>query len=211
MIRVFNGMDLANFEHVPPARESPVPLIVSVGRLVEFKGFHHLIGACSLLVQRGVPFRCEIVGEGPWRVQLEAQIDELQLAQFVSLKGALPQEQIFQKLREADLFALACIVDCNGASDVFPTVILEAMASAKPVVTTKIAGVPEQMDATTGLVCNPGDEVEFADALEKLLPLSGAAPPARRSSEKEAGNGVLRREDRPRSESRVSKKSFARA
>ena len=170
MIRVFNGMDLSNFENVATAPEHPVPRIVSTGRLIEFKGFHHLIAASAKLRDRGVPFQCDIVGEGPWRPQLQSQIDELKLDRFVRLTGALPQEEVFRALRECDVFALACIVDRNGASDVFPTVILESMASAKPVVSTRIAGVPEQIvDGETGFICEPGDEEGLANALEKVL------------------------------------------
>jgi glycosyltransferase involved in cell wall biosynthesis len=170
MIRVFNGMDLTNFQKVSAVPENPAPRIVSTGRLIEFKGFHHLIAASAKLRDRGVAFQCDIVGEGPWRAQLQAQIDELKLGGFVRLTGALPQEEVFRALRECDIFALACIVDRNGASDVFPTVILESMASAKPVVSTRIAGVPEQIvDGETGFICEPGDEEGLANALEKVL------------------------------------------
>jgi glycosyltransferase involved in cell wall biosynthesis len=170
MIRVFNGMDLTNFQKIAAVPDNPVPRIVSTGRLIEFKGFHHLIAASAMLRDRGVQFQCDIVGEGPWRPQLQAQIDKLKLDGIVRLTGALPQEEVFRALRECDIFALACIVDRNGASDVFPTVILESMASAKPVVSTRIAGVPEQIvDGETGFICEPGDEAGLANALEKVL------------------------------------------
>lgn len=170
MIRVFNGMDLSNFPEPPPAAESARPRIVSIGRLIEFKGFHHLIAACAMLRDRQVPFQCDIVGEGPWRAQLQEQIHSLQLGDHLRLTGAVPQEQVFQALRGCDIFALACIKDKRGASDVFPTVILESMASGKPVVSTRIAGVPEQIvDGVTGFICEPHDEAGLADALEKLL------------------------------------------
>ncbi len=170
MHRVFNGMDLANFPAPTAATCNPVPRIVSTGRLIEFKGFHHLIAACAKLRWRGLEFTCDIIGEGPWRQRLQAQIDELGLGGCVRLTGSLPQEEVFSALRSCDIFALACIVDEKGASDVFPTVILEAMASAKPVVSTKLAGVPEQVvDDRTGLLVDPGDETALAEALERLL------------------------------------------
>lgn len=170
MLRVFNGMDLANFAGAEPGASNSKPRIVSVGRLIEFKGFHHLIAACGMLRDRGHDFVCEIIGEGPWREQLQGAIDERQLGDRIHLRGALPQEEVFARVRTADIFALACIKDRHGASDVFPTVILEAMASARPVVSTSIAGVPEQIiDGQTGYICPPGDEVALAGALEKLL------------------------------------------
>ena len=53
--RVFNGMDLANFSPVATPPQNAVPRIVSIGRLIEFKGFHHLIAACAELKRRGLP------------------------------------------------------------------------------------------------------------------------------------------------------------
>jgi glycosyltransferase involved in cell wall biosynthesis len=156
MLRVFNGMDLGNFPPAPEQQSAAVPRIVSVGRLIEFKGFHHLIAACAELHARGLEFECEIIGEGLWRAQLQAQIDTAGLQQRVWLAGALPQEEIFERLRSCAIFALACTTDKDGASDVFPTVILEAMASGRPVVSTRIAGVPEQVEhGRTGLLVAP--------------------------------------------------------
>ncbi len=170
MLRVFNGMDLANFPAATVEPSNAVPRIVSTGRLIEFKGFHHLIAACADLKKRGLSFDCEIIGEGPWRHDLQSQIESSGVSDRVRLLGSLPQEEVFAKLRGCDIFTLACILDKKGASDVFPTVILEAMASGKPVVSTRLAGVPEQIDdARTGLLVPPGDERALADALAKLL------------------------------------------
>ena len=170
MLRVFNGMELANFRPAPEKKKDEPVRIVSIGRLIEFKGFHHLIPACAELKKQGRSFTCEIIGEGPWRGHLGAQIEELGLSESVRLLGSLPQEEVFQKLRSCDLFVLACTRDKLGATDVFPTVILEAMASAKPVVSTRLAGVPEQIvSEETGLLVEPGAEVELAEALGRLI------------------------------------------
>jgi glycosyltransferase involved in cell wall biosynthesis len=177
LVRVFNGMDLANFPRPITATANTVPRIVTVGRLIEFKGFHHLIPACAELKRRKIAFECDIIGEGPLRPQLQAAIDAAGLGAEVRLTGSLPQEEVFARLRNCDIFTLPCIVDRNGTSDVFPTVILEAMASAKPVVSTKVAGVPEQIvDGQTGLLAKPEDPHALAEALAKLL----ASPDLRR-------------------------------
>lgn len=170
--RVYNGMDLTNF----PAASSSMPQpnepvkILTVGRLVAFKGFRYLIEACAELRRRGANFSCEIVGDGALRERLAAQIAEAKLEEHVVLSGPLSQEEIFLRLRKADIFALPSVIDAAGASDVFPTVILEAMASGRPVVSTTIAGIPESVIAgVNGLLVPPNDSMALAGALEKLV------------------------------------------
>jgi len=168
--RVYNGMDLANFLDPATAAGSADPvLILSVGRLVSFKGFEYLIEACEQLRQRRVHFRCEIIGDGPLRESLQQRINELRIGALVKLEGALPQDRVLEKLKRCDIFALASTSDEKGASDVFPTVILEAMASARPVVSTTMAGIPESVvEKETGLLVPAGESGLFADALEVL-------------------------------------------
>jgi hypothetical protein len=143
------------------------PRIISVGRLVEFKGFEHLIDACAELARRGFDFACDIIGDGPLRETLRSKIAKLNLTSRINLLGSLSQEAVLEKLREADIFALASTADAQGATDVFPTVILEAMASARPVVSTRLAGIPELVvDGETGVLISPGDTAALAKALQ---------------------------------------------
>src|SRR5437763_3819849 len=113
--RVYNGMDLTNFLDPTSkvANNGPVA-ILSVGRLVAFKGFEYLIEACEQLRQHSIPFHCEIIGDGPLRENLQAQIAELRLGALVTLSGALPQDCVLEKLRECDIFALASTTDEHG-------------------------------------------------------------------------------------------------
>jgi glycosyltransferase involved in cell wall biosynthesis len=168
--RVYNGMNLDNFFRPAASIQSAGPVqILSVGRLVTFKGFEYLIEACEQMRQRNVPFRCEIIGDGPLRESLQQRIDDLRLGGLVTLLGALPQDRVIERLQRCDVFALACTVDDSGASDVFPTVILEAMAAARPVVSTTVAGIPEAvLDKETGLLVPVDESGLFADALEIL-------------------------------------------
>lgn len=169
--RVYNGLDLANLPTPAEEERPPGPTtILSVGRLVAFKGFEFLLEACAVLARRNFDFRCQIVGDGPLREKLEKMVADLELGRRVELCGSLSQGEVYAKLRECDIFALACVVDAEGASDVFPTVIMEAMTCAKPVVSTTLAGIPESViDGTTGLLVPPGDAEALAGALETLL------------------------------------------
>ena len=169
--RVYNGMDLNRFP--TPNEEvsiNQVPRIISVGRLVAFKGFEYLIDACADLARRDLEFTCEIIGDGPLRGDLEARIRNLKLSDRVQLLGSLSQGAVLEKLRAADIFALASVTDTQGASDVFPTVIIEAMAAARPVVSTRLAGIPESVaDGETGLLVSPEDTMALAEALGRLI------------------------------------------
>src|SRR6266498_3720348 len=168
--RVYNGIDLERFPDPVPPQANAVLRIISVGRLVAFKGFEHLVDACAELARRGFDFTCEIIGDGPLRDDLQAKIDMLNLSPRVSLLGSLSQRAVLQKLRSADIFALASVTDPQGASDVFPTVIIEAMAAARPVVSTRLAGIPESVvHGETGLLVPPGDTMALAEALRRLI------------------------------------------
>jgi glycosyltransferase involved in cell wall biosynthesis len=169
--RIYNGIDLEHFP-IPASApiNNPMPRIISIGRLVAFKGFEHLIDACAEIARLGFDFVCEIIGDGPLHDTLQAKIDMLNLSSRVNLLGSLSQQVVIEKLQTADIFALASVTDAQGASDVFPTVILEAMASARPVISTRLAGIPELvMHGQTGVLVSPGDIAALIQALEQLL------------------------------------------
>ena len=167
--RVYNGIDLERFPTPLSCSDNRIPRIVSVGRLVPFKGFDNLIDACAELARR-VDFVCDIIGDGPLRETLQAKIEQLELSSRVNLLGSLSQGAVLEKLQAADIFALASTIDAQGATDVFPTVILEAMASGRPVVSTRLAGIPELVvDGQTGMLVPPGDSAALTQALERFL------------------------------------------
>jgi colanic acid/amylovoran biosynthesis glycosyltransferase len=172
--RVYNGVDLARFKSADLT--SAVPVIVSIGRLIEKKGFADLIAACGLLRERGRVFECRIIGEGPLEEKLREQIAERDLADSVQLLGPQTQVQIAAHLASANLFALPCTRETDGGMDNLPTVIMEAMAAGLPVVSTPLAGVPEMVEAgVTGELVpdrNPGD---LAAAIERIIDDPGRA------------------------------------
>jgi glycosyltransferase involved in cell wall biosynthesis len=162
------GLDLAQF--VPSTAAAERSGIVAVGRLDPIKGFTVLIDACSLLAQRGVDFRCDIIGEGPERPILAARIAEKGLAGRVHLLGAREQKEVRSRVAHARVFALPCMTLANGAQDGIPVALMEAMALCIPVVTTPVSGIPELVtDGVSGLLARPQDPVSLADALVRVL------------------------------------------
>jgi glycosyltransferase involved in cell wall biosynthesis len=165
---VYNGLDLDRF---PPRTGEPArPLILSVGRLVEKKGFSDLMAACGLLKQRGVNFQCELVGTGPLSTAIKDQIRAQGLGERVKLLGPLPQQELRNRYEQALVFALPCVQAADGDRDILPNVVKEALAVGVPVVTTRLDGIEELVEhERSGLLVCPGDVPALASALERLL------------------------------------------
>ncbi|MBP7950602.1 MAG: glycosyltransferase family 4 protein [Verrucomicrobiales bacterium] len=169
--RVYNGLDLAPITAAARgAAKAQPPLIFSVGRLIEKKGFDDLIRACSHLQKRKVDFQCVIAGDGPLEMELTELIAQTGLEGRVTLAGPQPQEEIVRLLGRASAFALPCVTEKDGGMDNLPTVLMEAMAAALPCASTRLAGVPEMVvHAETGLLCEERRPEDFAALLERLL------------------------------------------
>jgi glycosyltransferase involved in cell wall biosynthesis len=147
-----------------------IPLILSVGRLVEKKGFMDLALACHQLKQEGRRFRCVIYGEGPDRSKLQELVERLDLADRVSLLGARSRREIVSAYLEAYVFALTPFVLDNGDRDGIPNVLIEAMACGLPAVTTTVGGIPELVrHNVNGLLATPRNVAEIAAHLGSLL------------------------------------------
>jgi len=146
------------------------PVILSVGRLVEKKGFCHLIAACHILKQRGVRFACELAGTGRLAEAIKEQIRACGLGDRIKLLGPLPQEVLRQHYERAMIFALPCVPAADGDRDILPNVVKEAMAIGVPVLTTQLDGIEELIEhETNGVLVAPGDVPALAAKLELLL------------------------------------------
>jgi teichuronic acid biosynthesis glycosyltransferase TuaC len=164
-IRVIgNGVDLRKFHPVPKAtaRSSlglaqDAPVLISVGGLVERKGFHRVIECLPALRNRFPTLQYLIVGgaspEGDMGSELRAQVAQLGLQDNVRFLGPLPPKHLKIPLSAADVFVLATRYE--GWANVF----LEAMACGLPVVTTNVGGNAQ-------VVCRPelGSVIPFGDA-----------------------------------------------
>lgn len=174
--RVYNGIECEAFPAANPAGNPP--LIVAVGRYIEKKGFGDLVAAGALLRDRGVRFRCQIVGEGPLQEDLAGAIRAAGLEAEVELTGPKSMTEIIALLGRARVFALPCVEESGGGMDNLPTVIAEAMAAGLPVVSTRLAGIPEMVLAgQTGILAPPRAPAALADGIGHYL-LDGAAAAA---------------------------------
>ena len=166
--RIYNGVDLSRFH--PADFGGGIPAIVSVGRLIEKKGFADLISACRLLKARRRDFVCEIIGEGPLENALRSQIAGEGLESCVKLAGPQTQSQIALRLAQATIFVLPCTREEGGGMDNLPTVIMEAMAAGLPIISTPLAGIPEMVEnGVNGLLVPEHDPEAICAAIEQLI------------------------------------------
>jgi len=171
---VHYGVDPQAFAPVTPQADGGPPVILAVGQMRDKKGYPYLVEACRLLADRGVEFRCVIVGGGDGLSAVQHQVDEAGLNSYLTLTGALFEPEVRDHLRRADLFVLPCIVADDGDRDGIPNALIEAMAMELPVVSTTVSGIPELItDGQEGFLAPPRDSVALADALARLLADSG--------------------------------------
>ena len=165
------GIDVDQFEYRPKERMGDPPVIMSVGRLVEKKGFDILIDACRILRDRGVRLRCKIGGDGPEEEPLRQQITAHGLEDVVHLPGEkVLQEDLAAFMYEGDIFAQPCVWSKDNDVDGTPRTLMEAMACGAPVISTRLAGIPDiVLDGETGLLVEPNDAEQLADAIERLI------------------------------------------
>lgn len=139
--------------------------IVAIGRFVEKKGFRYLVEAAPKLAGTSI----YIYGYGPEEEQLKQLISSVG-ADNVILAGELPDKRsLHDAYRDADLFVLPCVEAANGDLDGLPTVLLEAMAAGTPVLSTKIANIPDLIiDGVTGFLAEPNNTDSLIDAVERF-------------------------------------------
>ena len=163
--------------------------VVAVGRLLEKKGFQHLLTATTL-VDRALLRKVLIVGEGRMREQLQAQARALEVADRVEFMGAMEPSEIRAVLERAALLAMPSMVAPDGDRDSMPVVVKEAMAMGLPVVASNEVGLPEAVGDEWGRLVAPGDPEALAAALCELLQL----PASERRRMGERGREVVIRE-----------------
>lgn len=161
------GVD-AEFHSVEPTPPVAEPRLVCIARLHEQKGLPILIDAAARLVDRGVRFHLQIIGDGPLRATLERRIADLGLEGTVELVGWKSGAEV----RAALLASRAMVLP--SFAEGLPVVIMEALALHRPVVSTYVAGIPELVqDGVCGRLVPAGSVAALADAMQGVLRASG--------------------------------------
>jgi glycosyltransferase involved in cell wall biosynthesis len=153
-------------------------VVLSLGRLVYKKGFEYLVRAIPYVIANFRNVKFVIGGMGPLQGQLRLLSKELGVNEHLLLPGAISWDEVPRYMDMCDVFVVPSIKDHKGNINGLPNVLLEAMASGKPIVASKIGGIPDVIDhERNGLLVNEKDPKELADAINCLL----ASPSLRRS------------------------------
>ncbi|MDI7861660.1 glycosyltransferase [Rhizobiaceae bacterium n13] len=172
----YHGLDFSRFHQFEGQRalrdgsrpDDPV-VILSVGRAVKKKGFDILLRSLAL-IPRDLNWRFEHVGGGDQLDGLKALAQKLGIADRITWKGALDQQDVLTHYRTADIFALACRIASDGDRDGLPNVLVEASSQRLVCVSTTVSGVPELLsDRENGFLVPPENPQALAAALEAAI------------------------------------------
>ncbi|HJS73108.1 MAG TPA: glycosyltransferase family 4 protein, partial [Vicinamibacteria bacterium] len=160
-----NAIDLSEVDRDVPPLDFSIPrdasVLLSVGRLESNKGFSHLVRALARIPKR---FMWLVAGDGPEREKLEEEIEREGLSPRARLLGRVGDDTLHALYERCDLFVHPTLYE--GSS----MVTLEAMAHRKPVVATRVGGIPDKVtDGENGLLVPPGDPDALAGALIEAL------------------------------------------
>jgi len=172
VVIIWYGIKTDNFEHPTVARETIragfglKPNDIVLGMICRFfwpRDFPTLLKAFSQAVKQEPRLRLLLVGDGPWRPQIETLLKELNLQHNQVIMPGI-RKDITNLLHACDVFVLT-----SGGGDGLPISILEAMAAARPVIATKTDGIPEEViDGETGLVPPLRDVIALTEAIVQL-------------------------------------------
>lgn len=178
-----HGIVLEQFATPPRPATRPLELL-SVGTLFPHKGHAHLVEGLRILRERGLDFRCTIVGGGPLREKLEEQVLRHDLQDRVVLTGPLKQRDLIPLYRRAAVFILMAQPEWHWG---IPNVLVEALAARVAVITTRFGSVEELVrDGETGLLVPAKDPAALAESILGL-----AADDSRRQRLAEAGHRLV--------------------
>jgi len=164
----YHGVDLERFKisHQPSAISHQPFKILSVGSLLECKGFDILIDACKILQERGIDFECTIAGGGPLLEKLKLSAVRHQLSDQIKFTGYITQDKLIPFYQNADVFALPVRLGIHWG---IPNVVIEAMAAKVPVITGNLPSIPEIIaDGKTGFIIPEENPQALAGALVRL-------------------------------------------
>jgi colanic acid/amylovoran biosynthesis glycosyltransferase len=147
-----------------PARRGAIRKILCVGRLCPSKGQAILVDAASRLRDKGLAFQLLFLGGGEDEESIRSMVAERGLQGLVSVPGPVGHQRVKDELVDCDLFVLPSFAEG------IPVALMEAMASGVPVISTRIAGIPELIEhGVEGVLVHPSSVEHLSSAIESFL------------------------------------------
>jgi len=164
------GIDLSRFHPEQRHRNSEPSLrVLTVGRMIEKKGIAYALRAVDVARRAGIAIHYTVIGDGPDRGSLEALTRELEVADQVSFLGAMDRNSVERHMRKSDVLLAPSVTSAGGDMEGIPVVIMEAMASGLPVVSSEHSGIPEiVIHEKTGLLASERDYERLGNHLVVL-------------------------------------------
>ncbi len=175
-----NGVDTERFRPVPPLlKEDEVKgSILLPRRLFKKNGVEFAVRAMPRILESVPHARLLVVGEGPERLRMESLAQELQVTERIRFLGSRPHEEMPGLLCSGEIALLPSLVEATSVA------ALEAMACERPVVATRVGGLPEIVDESVGTLVPPGDPEGLARGVVELLQRPDLAQVGKRARER---------------------------
>ncbi|MFT6091225.1 glycosyltransferase [Sulfitobacter sp.] len=165
---VYHGLDLSRFPDAPARRlraPSDTFEMMSVGRMVEKKGFDNLIDALALL-PKTLDWRWTHIGGGALSDAMKNRAQDHGINDRIIWRGACDQPEVIAEMRKADLFVLPSRIAKDGDRDGLPNVLMEAASQKLPILSTPVSAIPEFIDSGVSGILSDDAPAALAKAMQ---------------------------------------------
>lgn len=187
---IYHGLDLTRFPEPPKRATTPKGSIklLSVGRLVEKKGFDNLIDALALL-PADLDWQWVHIGGGELKTEMQNRADAAGISERIQWLGAMNQPEVIERMHAADIFVLPSRIAKSGDRDGLPNVLMEAASQRLAIISTPVSAIPEFIDNGVHGILSDDAPKPLSEAIYIL-----ALDPAKRAEMTEAANARLKKD-----------------
>ncbi|MFA5100983.1 MAG: glycosyltransferase [Candidatus Omnitrophota bacterium] len=163
------NLNFTNAQSLPGTGADKSLKLLFIGKLIEKKGVAHLLDAISILKQKGINIRAQIVGGGPLEQRLKALAAILGINDRVEFSGWIKNEELPKYFRGNVVLVVPSVFDRKGETEGMPVVIAESLSCGVPVLASRISGIPDVIkDGYNGWLVEPADAAALASRIQAI-------------------------------------------